>query len=220
VKISKATLDILKSYAAINSNLLIKAGSKISTMSASKDIMAECDVEEKFTTEAGIFNMSEFLGVVSLYEAPDFDFDSKFVTISEGKQKVKYVYADAALLTVPTKTITMPKAEIEFSLSAGQLQKIQKASAALAVGDLAIVGDGKTIECQVLDAKNPSSNSYSIDLEATTTEKFAVYFKVEKLKLIPGDYDVEISSKKISKFTSKNIKLVVYVACEANSTFG
>jgi hypothetical protein len=219
MKISKETLDILKAFSNINTNLLIKPGKKISTMSAGKDIMAEVEVAEKFDKEAGIFNLNELLGVVSLFNAPEVTFEDKYLEIAEGKVKTKYVYADASLLTVPTKSIQMPTPEIEFELTADNLSKILKASAALSVGDIAVVGDGKAVSIKVLDVKNPTSNSYSVDLDTATTETFEVYFKVEKLKLIGGDYDVEISSKKISKFSHKTIKLVVYIAVESNSTF-
>lgn len=219
MKISKETSDILKAFANINTNLLIKPGKKISTMSAGKDIMAEVEVQEDFDKEAGIYNLNELLGVLGLFNAPEVTFEDKYLEVSEGRSKIKYVYADSSLLTVPTKTIQMPQAEIKFELSADNLSRIQKAAAALGVGDIAVVGDGKSVSIKVLDSKNPTSNNYVVDLETATTDTFEVYFKVEKLKLIAGDYDVEISSKKISKFSHKGIKLVVYIAVESNSTF-
>ena len=219
MEISKQTVDLLKSFATINSNILIKQGSTISTMSASKDIFGEVTVSESFTKEAGIFNLNEFLGVVSLFEKPDYDFSDKFMTIKEGRNKIKYVYADASLLTVPTKSIKMPSSDIEFTLTSDHLNRIQKAAAALSVGDLAIVGDGKTIVAKVMDIKNPTSNDFELDLDATTTGTFSVVFKIEKLKLYAGGYDVVISSKKISQFKHKDLKLQYFVAVEASSTF-
>lgn len=219
MELAKQTVDLLKNFATINSNLLLKPGSTISTMSASKDIVAEVEVPEKFTKEAGIFNLNEFLGVVSLFDKPEYDFDDKQVTIKEGRNKIKYVYADASLLTVPTKSIKMPSSDIQFTLTADQINKLQKASAALSVGDLAIVGNGKDVVAKVLDVKNPTSNDFELDLESKTTGNFAVYFKIEKLKLYAGGYDVVISNKKISQFKHKDIKLQYFVAVESNSTF-
>lgn len=220
MQLSKQTLDLAKNFAAINSNFLIKPGKTQKTMSASKDIMAEVEFSEDLPKEAGIFNLNELLGVVSLFDKPEFDFDDKFVTIKEGRTKIKYVYSDAGLLTVPTKSITMPAPEISIELSADQLVKMQKAAAALSVPDVAIVGDGKNITCKVYDVKNPTSNSYDLDLDTSTTSTFEVYFKLDKLaKLYPGSYKVNISSKKISQFVNKDIKLTVYIAVEANSKF-
>lgn len=220
MNLSKETLSVLQNFASINTNLVIKPGKKFSTMSSSKDVMAEYEGDDDFEKQVSLFNLNELLGVVASFDKPELDLDDKFMTVKEGKQKVKYIYADESLLTTPSKAIQMPKAEINFALSAANLAKLQKMSAILAVEDLAFVGDGKKIIARVYDSKNPTGNSFDIDLETKTTEKFNVLFKVEKLKLMSGmDFDVEISSKKISKFLSKSIKLVTYVAVEASSTF-
>jgi hypothetical protein len=218
--LSKETLSLLKAFSSINSNILIKPGNKLATVSAAKDIMAEVEVAENFTKTAGIFNLNELLGVVSLFTSPEIEMDDKFLIVKEGKNKIKYVYADASLLTVPSKSITMPPSEINFTLTAGNLQKIQKASSALSVGDLAFIGDGSKIVAQVLDTKNPTSNNFELDLDTPTTEKFRVLFKVDKLKLVSDlDYSVAISSKKISKFSATSPKLSVFVAVESQSEF-
>lgn len=220
MKLGKQTVEILKSFSSINTNLVIKPGKKISTISAAKDVLAEYSGEDEFDKQVSIFNLNEFLGVVGAFDNPDFDFDDKQVTISEGKQKVKYVYADESLLTKPGKSINMPTPEVEFVLSAANLSKVQKMSGVLGVEDVAFVGNGKNIVARVFDIKNQTGSTFDIDLDTKTSETFDIHFKMDKLKLMSGmDYDVEISSKKISKFTSKSIDLVVFVAVETTSTF-
>lgn len=220
MKLAKDTLAVLKQFAVINTNIVIKPGTKFSTMSASKDVMAEFEGDDEFEKQVSIFNLNELLGVVSSFDEPELDLDDKWMTIKEGKQKVKYVYADESLLTTPSKSITMPAAEIKFELSAKQFAKIQKMSGVLAVEDVSFIGDGKKIIARVYDSKNPTGNTFDVDLETKTSEKFNAQFKVEKLKLLGDqDFDVEISSKKISKFTCKGIKLTTYVAIETASTF-
>lgn len=219
MQLSKDTIAILKNFAQINSNLRIVPGNKISTMSTTKDIFAEVEVPETFDKEAGIYNLNELLGVFTLFDKPEVVMDYKDMTIKEGRNKIKYVYADTSLLTYPQKPINMPTPEISFTLTSSQLQKIQKASSTLSLSDLAFIGDGKTITAQVLDSKNPTSNTCEIDLEAPTSDTFKVFLKIDKLKLIDGSYDVEISSKRISKFAHKDIKLVVFIAVESTSEF-
>jgi hypothetical protein len=220
MNLSKETLSVLQNFSTINTNLVIKPGKKFATMSASKDVMSEYEGDDDFEKQVSVFNLNEFLAVVSSFEKPELVLDDKYMTVKEGKQKVKYIYADETLLTTPTKAIQMPKAEIEFEMTAGNLAKLQKMSSVLAVEDLAFVGDGKKIIARVYDSKNPTGNSFDVDLETKTSEKFNVLFKVDKLKLMTGmDFDVEVSSKKISKFSSKSIKLVTYVAVESASTF-
>ena len=68
------------------------------------------------------------------------------------------------------------------------------------------------------DKKNATGNSYSATV-GSTDKSFKVNLKVENLKMLPGDYNVSISSKKISRFQSPSTDLVYYVAVEADSTF-
>ena len=219
MEISKQTLDLFKNFSTINNNLLIKPGSDIATVASSKDVVGEVTVPEAFTKEAGIYNLNEFLGVVSLFDKPEFDFEDTYVIIKEGRNKIKYFYADASLLTVPSKKVSMPSVDVEVSLSAEQIIKLQKASAALSVGDLAIIGDGTKVIARVYDASNPTSNGFDLDLDAQNTGIFNVIIKIEKLKLYAGGYDVSISSKRISKFVHKEMKLTYYIAVENTSTF-
>jgi hypothetical protein len=219
MEISKATLDLFKNFSTINNNLLIKPGSDISTVASSKDIVGEVTVPEVFPKEAGIYNLNEFLGVVSLFAKAEFDFEDDYVIIKEGRNKIKYFYADSSLLTVPTKKVAMPSVDVEVSLSAEQIMKLQKASSALSVGDLAIVGDGTKVIARVFDTSNPTSNGFDLDLDAVTTNSFNVIFRIEKLKLYSGGYDVSISSKRIAKFVHKEMKLTYFIAVETNSTF-
>ncbi len=218
MQLCKDTIEVLKNFSSINSNLVIKEGNKISTISPSKDIMSEFNGSDKFDEQLSIFNLNEFLGVLSAFEAPELILDTKFLTIKQGKSKVKYVYADESLLTVPTKNITFPKAEILFDLSAETLSKLQKMASILSAEDLAVVGDD-TIKLQVMDKKNPTANSFEIDTGVLTKETFNIFFKIDKLKLVDGDYKVEISSKKISKFKHSGLDLTVFIAVESDSTF-
>ena len=49
---------------------------------------------------------------------------------------------------------------------------------------------------------------------------FVFNFKVENIRIIPGSYNVVISSKLLSKFSNENLNLVYYIALEPDSTFG
>ncbi len=51
-------------------------------------------------------------------------------------------------------------------------------------------------------------------------KKFNVVMKKENLKIIPGDYNVSISSKGISYFKSVNTDLEYWIALEPTSEYG
>lgn len=216
MKLSKETVGLIKNFAGINSNLLLKSGNKLATISAQKNVMADAVVTETFP-DFGIYDLNEFLGAMSLFEDPELTFNEKWVTIEQGGNSIKYFAADASVLTAPQKAITFPDAEIEFSMSANMLSMIQRTASVLRASDVSIVGDGSTIAVVVGDKKNATGNSYNSAVGATE-KKFKVNLKVENLKMIPGDYQVSISSKKISRFKSAG-DLVYYVAVEADSTF-
>ena len=217
MKLSKETVALFKNFAGINSNLLLKSGSKLATISGQKNVMADVTVTETFP-DFGIYDLNEFLGAMSLFDDPDLDFQDKYVSIRQGSSNIKFYAADASVLTAPQKAITFPDAEINFNLSAAMLNMINKTASVLRASDVAIVGDGSTITVVVGDKKNATGNSFS-EAVGTTDKSFKVNLKVENLKMLPGDYAVSVSSKKISRFKSPATDLVYYVAVEADSTF-
>ena len=217
MKLSKETVAVIKNFAGINSNLLLKQGNKLATISSQKNVMADTTVTESFPADFGIYDLNEFLGAMSVFEDPDLTFNDKFVTIKQGNMSIKYFGASADVLVAPTKSITFPDAEINFTLTAQQLDMIRKTAGVLRSEDLSIVGNGSTITAVVGDKKNTTGNSFN-EAVGTTDTSFKVNLKVENLKMLPGDYAVSISSKKISRFKG-NGDLVYYVAVEADSTF-
>ena len=217
MKLSKETVSLIKNFAGINSNLLLKSGNKLATISSQKNVMADATVTETFP-DFGIYDLNEFLGAMSLFDDPELDFQEKYVSISQGSMKIKFFAADASVLDAPQKAITFPEAEINFTMTAAMLNMINKTASVLRASDVSIVGDGSTITAVVGDKKNVTGNSFSEPVGATD-KTFKVNLKVENLKMLPGDYEVSISSKKISRFKSPSSDLVYYVAVEADSTF-
>lgn len=218
MKLSKETISVIKNFASINNNLLIKSGSVLSTINAQKNVLADAKITETFPIDFGVYDANEFLGVLSLFNDPDIDFNSKFAKISDGVSSVKYFAADETVLTYPKKQINFPSADVEFELSENQLSSIMKTSSVLRAPDVSIVGDGSNLSVIVGDLKNPVANSFDV-LIGTTDKTFTANFRVENLKLMPGKYDVAISSKKISRFTSEDKSMNVFVALESTSVF-
>ena len=70
----------------------------------------------------------------------------------------------------------------------------------------------------VRDKKNDTSNEFAIVVGETDRE-FIFNFKVENIKIIPGAYNVVISSKLLAQFTNENHNLKYFIALEPDSTF-
>ena len=85
--------------------------------------------------------------------------------------------------------------------------------------DLCVVGEAGVVKIVVTDKKNDTSNDVSL-IVGETDQEFSFNFKVENIKIIPGTYEVVISRKLISSFTSKNYDLKYYIALEPDSTYG
>ena len=218
MKLSKNTVNLLKNYASINSNLLLKTGNKLATISGQKSIIAEATVEDSFPNDFGIYDLNEFLSALSLFTDPDLTFNDKVVTIKEGTSTIKYYASSPEVLTVPSKSINFPDVDVEFDLSGEVLASILKTASVLRASDVSFIGEGGELKLVVGDKKNATANTYGVSLGATSGN-FRVNLKIDNLKFIPGDYTVSISSKKISRFASKSSDLVYFVAVEADSTF-
>ena len=221
MKLNQNTQNILKNFSEINTNILIKPGNELSTISTMRNIFAKATVSESFESEFGIYDLNEFLAVVSGLNKPELNLQDKFMTISaEGsKSKVKYFYSDPSVLVSPTKEVNMPEADVTFSLSESNLTQLQKMAAILKTPDLALVGEkGGNIVLKVCDKKNDTSNNFDIVVGENATADYTFYFKVENLKMISGDYDVSVSSKSISHFKNKKLPIEYWIALEPDST--
>lgn len=218
MKISKSTIDVLRNFSSINQNILIKPGKQLTTRTVAKNLFASATVDTEFLQEFGIYNLSTFLGVLSLFSDPDVELGEKSMTIKQGKYSVSYMFAAPEVLAYPDKMINMPAGDATFELSEENLKSLLKAGAVLASTDLKISGDGETITCTALDPANSSANTFSVEV-GQTDRKFSAFIKLENLKMPPGKYTVTLSEKKIAQFSNTEINYSLYVANEKNTSW-
>jgi len=221
MKLSDSTLTVLKNFAGINNSILVKQGSKLRTISVAKNILAEADITEDFPKDVAIYDLNQFLNGLSLHQDPNLDFtEDTHLTIREGKRRVKYFFADPeVIVSPPEKEITLPTEDVSFQLESVTLEKLLKAAAVYQLPDLAAVGEAGVVKLVVRDKKNDTSNEFAV-VVGETDKEFSFNFKVENIKIIPGAYDVTISSKLLAKFTNSSYNLIYYIALEPDSTFG
>ena len=218
MKLTSETISVLKTFSTINANLMVKAGSSLSTMSAMKNIVAKADVTEEFPSDFAIYDLNEFLSQLSLFGKPDLEFNDGFVTITENgtSDRLVFWFSDPSVVTTPSKDISMPSTELTFNLSSETLDRITKAGAVVGVPDMSLSG-GKLA---VTDKKNSTANVFETSLDVgDVAAEYKFWFKVENLKLMPGAYDVEVSSKKISHFTSTKLGVQYWIALEPESSY-
>ena len=223
MKLNDNTVNVLKNFSTINPNLLVKEGSTLTTMSAMKNIVAKADVEEVFPQQFAIYDLNEFLSSTSLFKAPVIDFQDQFLTIKEETSKgtkLKYFYSDPSVVTSPSKMITMPSTDVTFELTSDTLNQLKRAASVIQAPDLCLQKKSGKTTMKVSDKKNDTANDYSVDVVTQDSAKsFEFFYKVENLKLLPGTYDVSVSSKNISHFKSRTNNVEYWIALEPESKF-
>lgn len=232
VKLSKATVDLLKNFSTINKSILIPSMEKtISTMSVNKNIIAMSGIREAFPETLAIYDLPLFLGALSLFNQPMLFFPDKQKVViydEETKGKTTFYYADPDIIgAVPEFNPNLPEQDIHFDLPMADLVQLMRASKVYGVEDLCITGYNGEYSICVKDKKNETSNVFSLPLRKVqlgiddagviSDNTFCYCFKVENLKLLEGSYHVTISRKNIASFSSLTVSSLDYfIALEPN----
>jgi hypothetical protein len=224
MKLSSQTLSVLKNFGTINQGIHFKKGKTLKTVSSHKNILAEASILEDIPEDFGVYDLNEFLSVVSLHkDEPSFEFDQKHVTIvgNKGRSKIKYRFCEPTMIvTPPEKQFVMPAAEINFTLTSEDFDWILRAASVLSSPHVAVESDGKKVSVVTLDLQNDAAHTESLEVAEGDGNKFKMIFKTENIsKILAGGYDVAISSKGVSHFKHKTVDLQYYISTEAGSKF-
>ena len=190
MKINKDTLNTLKNFSDINMSIEVKAGNTLRTVSVQKNILAQAEVETTFPQDFAIYEVNRFLGAISLFDNPDFEFGEKSVRIGNDRNSLNYVYCDPSMIvTPPENNITVPDPEVRFKLSQDSLSRVMKAGNVLGTPEI-VVESGSPMTVRAMDSQNDSSDTFHVNLDENTDKTFRFVFKIENFKMVPGDYDV------------------------------
>lgn len=221
MKLSSQTLDILKNFSSINSNLVVKAGEPLSTISEAKNIMALAEVTETFSNDFGVYDLNEFISMFNLLQDPDLEFKDDSVVFSSGRSRASYRFADESILTSPKNKINMPSSDLCVKITSETLAQIRKAAGVLGHSIVSIQGKDGIITLSVVDPKNATANTFSVVLDENNSQtgSFDLQFMIANLKVLSGDYSVDISSKLISHWKHETLPVQYYIALEKTSSF-
>ena len=216
MKLSNETIDVLKNFSSINQNILIKEGNKVRTMSTMKNILGEADIAESFPKGFGIYDLNEFLGVLTLAKDPELEFGNEsYLTIRGGLSKVTYFFSDPSILVTPPETFNAPETDVTFRVTRESLAKVTKASAVMQLPDLVFTGTSQGVTMAVTDLKNTTSNQFEESWEHEGDKAFQFNYKIENLKMIPGNYDVDVSTTAlVSHWHNQSMEIDYWIALE------
>tara|TARA_R110000744_G_scaffold121106_4_gene225516 strand:+ start:1028 stop:1711 length:684 start_codon:yes stop_codon:yes gene_type:complete len=226
MQISNETFDILKNFAMINPSIVLSPGNVLQTVAPSKNIMAKAIIKDAFPLAGAIYDLHRFLGVVSLFEDPAFDFSARDVTIRGKQNSVNYTFAEPSMIITPPddKQITVNNPDVEIDVDWSKLSNVLKAANVLQVPEISLTStkDG-VVSLKAIDSKNPSADEYKEELGTYNEIEYNFIFKTETFKMMSADYNVKINKQGISQFTSKSEdspKLTYWIAVEQHSTYG
>lgn len=223
MQLSEKTVEVLRNFSSINPNVVINSGNTVKTISEAKNVLSTAVLDDEFPKTFGIYDLNEFLSVISLVDEPRLKFEDTHVFVGDGsgRSRIKYFYSDLEMLTKPSKDIIMPEAEVTFELDKEVLRRVKKASSVLGHTEMSVSASNGVISLSVIDNNDKTSNVFSIDVNGLVkSEDFKFVFSISNLKMIDGSYDVSISSKLISHFVNKETAIEYWVALEKSSTYG
>jgi len=222
MKLSNETLSVLKNFAGINSGIEFKKGNKIATISSTKTVLAKATLKDDFPQDFCVYDLNQFLSVHSLNKDTELDFDTNNIIFKSGRSKTKYrMTAKNMIVSAPDKELKLPSVDGSFTLSDVDLAQALKNASVLQSPNIAFESDGSKISVTVFNAKDDSAHTNTIEIGDTTGAKFKAVFLTENFKMIPGAYDVEVSSQGLATFKSPSGDLQYWIAIEAkDSKFG
>ena len=216
MQISKETIDTLKNFAAINSNILIRKGNTLSTISTAKNIFAKATVAENFPEEVAIYDLNSLLALLTLMENQNVEFGDKSLTISKDNGKFEYFYSSpSVIVAAPDKSIEVDN-HYQFKLTAEDVNMVMKAAGITGAPTITISSDGTTVTLTIGDKKNDTANTYK-KVIGTSEHTFDCHMAVENFKVIPDSYTVTISKKKAFQFKHATKPLGYFIAMEPDS---
>lgn len=216
MKLSNETLSVLKNFATINTNILIREGNTLSTISTGKSVFAKAKVAESFPKEIAIYDLNSLLALLTFAEDQDIDFGENSLTISKDGGMFEYFYASPTIIVAaPNKTIQVDE-HYTFDLSTADINLITKAAAITAAPTISLSTKKGKVYLSVGDKKNDTANSYRKIIGETDLE-FDCFISVDNFKVIPADYKVTVSQKKLFLFQSEAKNLEYFIAMEPDS---
>jgi hypothetical protein len=216
MQISNETIQVLKNFATINSNILIRQGKSLATISTAKNIFAKASVTEEFPQEVAIYDLNSLLALLTLMENQNVEFGEKSLTIEKNGGKFEYFYSSpSVIVAAPDKSIEVDN-HYQFKLTAEEVNMITKAAAITGAPTISVSCKDKQVKLTVGDKKNDTANTYKASI-GTSENDFDCHMAVENFKIVPDAYTVTISKKKVFHFKHETKDLEYFIAMEPDS---
>lgn len=214
MNLSNNAVVILNNCAKLQQSVVIEQGNVIKTTNITKSVVLYATVKDEFPMDFGIYDLRKFLKTFKVLDNPNLQFeDGKIIMSKEGKE--------VAFTTTPTEMILTPPDQekmedhldmsgtAKFVLSNEILEQVNEMDSILRLGSMMISWDGEAANILLYEEGNPTSDKYKIPLDnievSSNIESFKACIEIEKLKLIPVNYEAVLTKNNILKLSHNNV---------------
>ena len=219
MKITENTLAILKNFASINPAIQFRKGNTIKTRLVANDLQATAVIEEEFPCDFAIANLPKFISLLSMFPEPSLEFQDDYsVRVVNGNNSIRFSFTDARLIeksviTDYNRQFPVPPTICTFTLAWEDFSKVLKGASILGATHVTVSGKNGSL---YMSAEHSNiSDSYTQHIGDCDID-FTAEYKIDTLKLIPDNYEVEITSKLVSKFTGSKVSYFVVTDIKQN----
>ena len=202
MRLSDTTTKVLKNFASINPSILLNEGQTIRTISPQKNVMAQAVTDEPITDSMCLYDINQFLNIAESIDDCVINVNASKAILSnpQNTQNSTVFFADpSVIVTPPEKNINVKNEQFTFNLSDKELVKILRMASLCNAEELILQqrNDG-TVLCKVTNTANPTSNDFSLVVEATNSTgetELPATLEVTKLNFIKDTYEVHVYEK-------------------------
>lgn len=217
MKLSEATIEILKNFATLNQSLQFRKGSELTTITPTSTVYAQTRVVESFPSDCAIYDLNKLLAKLSLYKDNELEFGSDRITLksADGRRNDYIKYSSPKVMILPPADKKLDKIddpEHEFELTQEDMLWQRKSAGISGSPYMIFHGDGKKIYIRCTDPKDDSTDLSSTEI-GKTKAKFTYVIKIENWKMLDGAYKVKLK-KGLVKLEHKEKPIEYYLAIE------
>jgi hypothetical protein len=218
MKLSSETLTVLQNFASINSNIEFKKGKTLKTISPGKGLLATATLTDEFDEDFCVVDLNQFLVVYNLNKDTEIELKDKDIVFKAGRSKTNYRKTERSNCVLPPeKDLVLPTVELDITIQEQDLASALKSASVLKSSHIAVEtnSDNTLVLLTACDPADDSAHINSIELgDNDTGKEFSFVFSVDNMKMIPGEYKLQASSKGIAQFKNTKVDIQYFMAME------
>lgn len=200
--LTDATIEILKNFANINSQVLFKAGNAQRTCNPSRNFIADVELPQALPVECALFELNRLLGIIDTCKGTSlpsiaFGEHSLVVEHDHGAVTIPYAHKDV-IMTPPQQQFHLANPIASFDMPLSLWTKMKRTASVLETTVMHIIlNEQGELQVKLVNDKDTGDTAGSASYNMPNTKvqsaiKNTWAVKFDALTLIPGDYEIAI----------------------------